>query len=266
MCYFNGTKVTREEYIRLKHLEKLVANYKFFDNPLYIGPNYPQMPIIGRKKGEEDIEIVMKDWGFLPPFTATEADVVEFRSNFITLNAKFEHLFVNEDGRPSMYAEAAMRRRILIPSTHFFEWRHLYVRGKGGKILKQTVAVPYLIRLIESEIFYFPGIWNLNNLHGVTISLVTSPANEAMSLIHNTKKRMPTILTQDLAWEWLFNFKLSQLDVQSIGGYQYDAAKMAYHTVDKAFTTSPDPMKEVIHPGVGPLGDDVLQTAQTDLF
>jgi hypothetical protein len=27
MCIYNGTMVTRDEYIRLKHLEKLVADY-----------------------------------------------------------------------------------------------------------------------------------------------------------------------------------------------------------------------------------------------
>ena len=31
MCYYNGQKVTKEEYIRLKHLEKLVANYDFLN-------------------------------------------------------------------------------------------------------------------------------------------------------------------------------------------------------------------------------------------
>jgi hypothetical protein len=29
MCYYNGQKVTRVEYIRLKQLEKAVANYDF---------------------------------------------------------------------------------------------------------------------------------------------------------------------------------------------------------------------------------------------
>ena len=37
MCYYNGTKVTRQEFIRLKHLEKLVANYKFIDRDVING-------------------------------------------------------------------------------------------------------------------------------------------------------------------------------------------------------------------------------------
>src|SRR5438552_14393191 len=129
MCYYNGTKVTKSEYIRLKQLEKLVAKYEFLDTPLYIGPDYPKAPILRRLSGQEDFELATKEWGFLPPYIQTEDKAAEFRSNFITLNAKFENLFLNEEGKESLYFDAALNRRCLIPSTHFFEWRHIYQRG-----------------------------------------------------------------------------------------------------------------------------------------
>jgi len=34
MCYYNGQRVTRAEYIRLKNLEKLVADYDFLNAPV----------------------------------------------------------------------------------------------------------------------------------------------------------------------------------------------------------------------------------------
>src|SRR5881394_1487115 len=116
MCYYNGTKVTKAEHIRLKQLEKLVAKYDFFNTPLYIGPEYPKAPLLRRLSGQEDFEIEMKEWGFLPPYIQTEDKIAEFRSNFITLNARVENLFLNDAGKESMYAEAALKRRCLIPS------------------------------------------------------------------------------------------------------------------------------------------------------
>ena len=268
MCYYNGVKVTKETKIRLKALEKFTRDYDFLDNPLYIGPNYPKIPVMRRMPGQEDFEVVMKEWGFLPPYIQTEDRVAQFRTDYITLNAKVENLFVNDDGKESLYAEAAMQRRCLIPSTHFFDWRHLYVRGKGGKVLKKTEAYPYLIRLKEQEIFYFAGIWNPNPLKGDTISIVTTEANLAMTQIHNLKKRMPTILTEELAWEWMFNEKLSRADIQSIGSFQIDSLRMEYFAVDQNFITAEDPMKPVQYPEVPPIGggDDFLITPQLNLF
>jgi putative SOS response-associated peptidase YedK len=266
MCYFNGTKVTRSEKIRLQHLEKLIANYEFFNTPLYIGPDFPKMPMMRKLTGQEDFEIVMKEWGFLPPYIQTEERLGQFRSDFITLNAKVENLFTNDKGNEAMFAQAALQRRCLIPSTHFFEWRHVNQRGKNGKVLKSTIAYPYLVRLKEQEMYYFAGIWNPNNLHGDNFSLVTTEANLVMSQIHNLKKRMPTILTEELAWEWLFNDKLSSADIQNIGSFQIDSSLMEYYTVEKNFKTSPDPMKAFDYPGLPPLGEDVMGTAQLDLF
>jgi putative SOS response-associated peptidase YedK len=59
------------------------------------------------------------------------------------------------------------------------------------------------------EYFYMAGIheaWTDSKTgeYVETDSIITTAANKAMEQIHNTKKRMPTILNEDLAWEWLF--------------------------------------------------------------
>ncbi|MEP7372263.1 MAG: SOS response-associated peptidase family protein [Chitinophagaceae bacterium] len=266
MCYYHGTKVTRTELVKLESLEKLVARYEFLDTSIFKGPEYPLSPIMKSIPGQQDFELTLREWGFLPPYIQTQDGIAEFRKNYITLNAKVENLFHNDDGKPSLYADAAMKRRCLIPSTHFFDWRHVRQRGKKGQVLKATTAYPYLIRLKEQEIYYFAGIWNPNALRGDTYSIVTTEANLVMGQIHNLKKRMPTILTEDLAWEWLFNERMTERDVQSIGSYQIDSLKMDYYTVDKAFLRNVDPMKRVDYHELPPLGEDVMGTPQLDLF
>jgi hypothetical protein len=66
MCYYNGQKVTRDEYIRLKHLEKLVANYDFLSRDLQIGFDYNQNAVLKRIPEKEDFDIVQMEWGFIP--------------------------------------------------------------------------------------------------------------------------------------------------------------------------------------------------------
>jgi|GEM_PF-4024219 len=41
-----------------------------------------------------------------------------------------------------MFAEAAIRRRFLVPSTGCREWGILKEKGKSGKILKEPINTP----------------------------------------------------------------------------------------------------------------------------
>lgn len=267
MCYYNGIAVTKAEKEALKARVKFVPDYDFWDQPIIIGPGYPKMPMLKAIKGQRDFEILLAEWGFLPPFTQTEERLVDFRNRFITLNAKVENLFTSEDGKQSMFAEAAMERRCLIPSTHFFDHRHLHKRGKTGKVLKDTEVYPYLIRMKDRSLYYFAGIWNPNNLHGDTISIITTEANLLVGQVHNLKKRMPTILTSELAREWMFTSGLTRSDVQRIGSYQYDSSKMECYTVGRPLKTNAVPMEEVQYKEVPSLGEeDFLITPQSSLF
>jgi hypothetical protein len=61
-----------------------------------------------------------------------------------------------------------------------------------------------------------------------------------MAQVHNAKKRMPTILNEDLAYECIFG-KLSKERILEIAATQYPAAKMWAHTVAKDFKNALDP-------------------------
>jgi putative SOS response-associated peptidase YedK len=266
MCYYNGVKVTRAEYLRLKHLEKLIANYGSFDRPLVEGPLYNmKYPVLKPFAGKEDFEILEMEWGFLPgenewPFLKNRIEVDRWRrgykdekglwhNGYTTLNATCENLFINERGKPSLYRNAAMERRILIPSTGFFEWRHLPQIGKKGQPLKAVNKVPYFIYLTEKlksgEPFYMAGICNPwtdseTGEHSETFAIVTTEANFLMQQVHNSKKRMPTILNEDLAWEWMFG-KLSKERIMEIAKTQFPAGQMWAYTVAKDFKAAVDP-------------------------
>ena len=78
----------------------------------------------------------------------------------------------------------------------FFEWRQV-----------KKEKIPYYITLKDDELFVFAGIWNLTTYKkGKTLNsyaVITVEANEIMSAIHNTKKRMPLILSPEDALQWL---------------------------------------------------------------
>jgi putative SOS response-associated peptidase YedK len=247
MCYYNGTKVTRQEFIRLKHLEKLVANYKFLDNPMHNGFVYGNVPVMKRIEGKEDIDIVEMEWGLIPdankfPYIETREQVRKFRERYTTLNAVSEELLLKN----KMYRDAALHRRCLALSTGFYDYRHEAKMGKKGQPLKATETFPYRVGLNGSEVFYLAAIWQPwtdaeTGEYVESMSIVTTVSNSIMSQIHNVKKRMPTILTEDLAWEWLFG-DCSEQRITEIAGFQIPSSAMKAYTIDKQFRTAEDPL------------------------
>src|SRR6266498_1558005 len=265
MCYFNGQKVSRAEFIRLKQLEKIVANYDFLNNPLQEGFDFGTSAVLKPFSDKEDFEIVEMEWGFLPdkwfgkPIDTREA-ATRFRKGFpnlfgkmepgiTTLNAMAEELLL--PGK--IYRESALHRRALMVSTGFYEWRHIYrLNKKTGQPLKTPDKYPYRIGLKDKEYFYFPVVWKswtdqLTGEYVETCANITTKANFLMEQVHNSKKRMPTILNEDLAYEWLFG-KLSEERILEIALTQYPWQEMYAYTIAKDFKTALDPTAPFEHP------------------
>ena len=89
MCYYNGQKVTRAEYIRLKELEKLVANYDFLSRDLQIGFDYSLNAVLKPVPGQKDFDIVQMEWGFIPSYLKTREDVFKMRNGYKDATGKF---------------------------------------------------------------------------------------------------------------------------------------------------------------------------------
>jgi putative SOS response-associated peptidase YedK len=179
----------------------------------------PQMPLITNEM--PDI-IQHYDWGLIPFWVknSDQADDIKMK----TLNARAETALE----KPS-FKVSTKKKRCIIPSTGFFEWRHV---GKN--------KYPYFISMKDTELFSFGGIWSewTNKETGEikhTFSIITTSANELMSIIHNMKKRMPLILTPENEIKWLEN-DLSKEELENIM-QPLENGLLKAHTIDKRISS-----------------------------
>jgi len=264
MCYYNGQRVTRAEYIELKGLAKPVRNYDFLNVGVHNGFNYAPCAIAIPSEDGRDFEIVQAEWGYVPGYIKTREEANIFRRQYTTLNFKAENLFVREDGKRSMWADAAVTRRCLVLSTGMVESRHIPKIGKKGQELKATDKFPYYITIKGREYFWFPGLYNewFDPETGKwvnTVAFGVTKANGAMRQIHNSKLRMPSIPPDDLAWEWMMtkptDGKLTEKQearLSEIALTQIPSAYMEFCTInsDYRFAGEATPLEYPNLPGI----------------
>jgi putative SOS response-associated peptidase YedK len=75
-----------------------------------------------------------------------------------------------------------------------------------------------------------------------TFSIVTTKANALMEQIHNKKKRMPTILNEAQAAEWI-SPNVSESKIMELASFSIDESIMSAYTLDKGFRTASNPME-----------------------
>ncbi len=183
MCYYSkqtSDAQTLENRFNLLPIGELPINSDRFN-----GFTHPLAPVITTSQKDS---IQLYSWGLIPSWAKDES----FRKN--TLNARIETI----DEKPSY--RNYIKNRCLIVVDGFYEWQWLDPAGKD--------KLQYLITLPNEELFAFAGIYSswTNKLTGEVIntySMVTTEANELMAEVHNTKKRMPVILTKENEQDWL---------------------------------------------------------------
>ncbi|RFZ90092.1 hypothetical protein D0C36_22895 [Mucilaginibacter conchicola] len=269
MCYYNGQKVTRAEFIRLKGIEKAIRNYNFLNVGLHNGFNYAPCAILVPSEDGKSFEIVQAEWGYVPGYLKTREEALLFRRKYTTLNFKSENLFVKEDGKRSMWADAAKNRRCLVLSTGIVESRHVPKIGKKGQLLKETIKYPYFITLKGHEYFFMPGLYNEwldpeTSEFVNTVAIGITEANTLMRQVHNSKLRMPTILTEDLAYEWLLG-RPSEDRLNEIARTQVPSRMLDLCTVDPDYRTSGE-VRPRDYPELLPLDMTYLDSAEELLF
>ncbi|MBW0164996.1 MAG: SOS response-associated peptidase [Sediminibacterium sp. Gen4] len=238
MCNFMGVRVSKVNFIRLKQIEKELGTLAAMKELELIkdGFRYSNSLIIRKQQGAADIEVVSAHWEFIPVWIKNGDEVKNARKQGIPwLNARSETVLESK-----MFGNAARKRRCLVLATHFFEWRHYKPEGE-----KKAMAYPYTIGVNYSEYFYLAGIWQpwTDRETGETIdtfAIVTTQANELMSQVHNTKNRMPTILPEDLAYEWIME-DLSEDRIKEIASYQLPSDEMYAYTIPKDFKALEEP-------------------------
>lgn len=177
--------------------------------------NFPQYPIITNSD-----EVQVFNWGLIPFWTKSEVNADEIRR--MTLNARADTIFE----KPS-FRESIMKKRCIVPSTGYFEWRH-----EGNK------KIPYYIYLKDEPIFSMAGIYDiwLDKVTGEkhsTFSIITTEANPLTDYIHNTKHRMPAILSKEDEEKWLYT-DLPKTDIASLLK-PYDAQLMEAYIIKNDF-------------------------------
>ncbi len=255
MCYYNGQKVAKDERIRLKHLEKLVSHYDFLDRDLEVAFEHGPAAVIKPSAAGDDFNLVKMEWGFIPHYIKTRWELEHFRKGgvnsktgkydppIMTMNAVGEELF-----QKITFKKAAAERRCLVLSTGFYEWRHIYpISRKTGKPLKTAVKYPYFVTLRGKPYFFMAGLWSPwtdqeTGEYVESFAIVTTRANALMEQVHNSKKRMPVILDEDRAWEWLFG-RLDQERILELATYQCPSDEMEAWPLAKDFLSSPHPQK-----------------------
>lgn len=264
MCYFNGIKIPADHKIQLKGFEKTISNLDLFNQPVANGFEYGQYPVL-KKTDENDFEITGMEWGFLPSYIQTREKADRFRFGykkpdgtwqqpFTTLNAKGEELLQSN----KMFREAALHRRCLVLSSGFYEWRHVYpVSQRTGKPVKTAVKYPYHISLKGKGYFFMAGIWQPWNDRETgeymeTFAVITTAANALMEQIHNSKKRMPVMLPDELAIEWLMG-NPDEKRIIELATFQIPPSQIEAVTISKEFRESANPESPVAYPELPPL-------------
>lgn len=229
MCYYNGVRVSRAQLLELLSQEKEIP---VMDVPVRSGFDYKEWPIITANESGWQLELA--HWEFIAPWTKSKAELAESRKKFTTLNATAEKLFESR-----MYKASAEKKRCLVLSTGFYEWRHYKPAGASKEI-----AYPYYIHAADHSLMLMAGIYSdwMDKETGELIrnfAIVTTEANGLMAQIHNKKKRMPTILPKELAEKWISPIDASY--VQELARFQADKDYLAAHTIGKDFRTKEDP-------------------------
>ena len=126
-------------------------------------------------------EFVALRWGLVPAWSP------EPRTAYSTFNARAETVA----DKPT-YRQAFRRRRCLIPSDGFYEWRRV---GKRKQ--------PYCIAPTDGEPFAFAGLWERWERDGTVVescTIVVTTANATIAPLHD---RMPVILARADEARWL---------------------------------------------------------------
>ncbi len=134
-------------------------------------------------RGEDGLRLGPLRWGLVPHW----ADDPAIGSRMI--NARSE----TAASKPA-FREAFRRRRCLVPTDGFYEWRP----GEGGR------KTPYWIHLPEGGVFTFAGLWERWRPSGGpplhTFTILTTEASADLRPYH---PRMPVVVPAGRRGAWL---------------------------------------------------------------
>jgi putative SOS response-associated peptidase YedK len=186
MCFSVNVNLVKEE-LENRYGATLIDIDNYRPSYYYHAFSLPELPALCSDAPEK---IKLLKWGLIPYWTRSTEDANAIR--FKTFNARAESI-----GVKSSFSSSFRSKRCIIPVKGFFEWQHL-----GKK------KIPWYIYHSENEIISLAGLydeWIESNTGELlsTFSIITTDANELMSEIHNTARRMPVILDKSGEFKWI---------------------------------------------------------------
>lgn len=229
MCFHNSMSAKSQKLAARYNLKTdIVEIYKeILEENYHVNAfTHPLYPIV-----TGDNELQAFHWGLVPFWVKSEEQAKEIEN--MTINAKADTVFEKPSFRHSI-----MSKRCIVPSTGFFEWRH-----------EEKDKIPYFIQVKNEDIFSMAGIfdvWNNPQTGEIyhSFSIITSEANSLMEYIHNTKKRMPVILSPEDEQRWI-DPNLNKEGIKELLK-PFDADKMNAYIINKDFLKKNPKDKSII--------------------
>ncbi|MDH5396664.1 MAG: SOS response-associated peptidase [Cyclobacteriaceae bacterium] len=197
MCYDISYLTKRQtDYAKRYGSKEDVEDIKKRFPPVYHtnGFMHPPVPVV---TGERPDLMQMYTWGLIPNWSKSWEEAEKIRSG--TINARGESLW----NKPA-FRQSAKERRCLVIVDGFFEYHH-----------HQGRTFPYYFKRKDDQPMALGGIWDRweNGENGMvlyTFSIVTTAANERMTVVHNNPKvlkrggpRMPLIVPEESEKDWI---------------------------------------------------------------
>ncbi|MBS9719956.1 SOS response-associated peptidase [Tianweitania sp. BSSL-BM11] len=204
-----------------------------------IAPTQPVLVVVSapsREPGSNlpDRQAVLVRWGLIPSWAKNPADMP------LMINARAETV-----GEKAAFKTALRHRRVLVPTTGFYEWRRegktrqpFFIRPKGGGLIA-------FAGLMES--FSEPGGSEID-----TAAILTTSANTALADIHD---RMPVVIRREDFARWLDCLTQEPRDVvdllRPVQPDFFEAIPVS-DRVNKVANLGPDLIERVEDPVVAP--------------
>jgi putative SOS response-associated peptidase YedK len=226
------------------------AEVQAFSRPLTVRtPEAEPEPTYNRAPTQRGWVIVPEDegglvlpmrWGLLPPWAK------DTRLAYSTINARLDGVAT----KPA-FRSAWKRRRCLVPSTGYYEWKP---EGKGKQ--------PYFIHAADAPVMFFGGLYEArpDGAGGelLTYSIITREADAAVASIHD---RMPLVLPADAFHDWLTGSPEQAMEIATAA----PGAALRWHAVDRAVGNVRNDRPQLVEP-VEPVAEWGISPTEGELF
>lgn len=186
MCFSVNVNLIKEE-LESRFNATLIDRDKYRPSYYYHAFALPEMPVIC---SDDPSSIRVFRWGLIPSSTRDMAEAADIRLK--TFNARAESI-----GSKQSFSSSFRSKRCLVPVKGFYEWQHTgkqklpwYIYGSGNEIITLAGLYDNWVENTTGEIYN-------------TFTIVTTEANQLLSEIHNSAKRMPLILGKEEESLWL---------------------------------------------------------------